>query len=299
MPDERLEIYLEARPRLLRHAYRFLGSASEAEDAVQEAWLRYAEAARVEEGAAFLTRIVGNLCLDRLRSAQHLRERYVGPWLPEPLVERVGATETPNDAALDISYAVMCALERLSPLERAALFLHDLFDMSFDEVSLAIDRSPATCRKLASRARQALKSEKPRYPASEADLARFEAGFVSAIRTGDISALMAVLSADVELIPDGGGKVSAANRIVAGARAVARLLVGLAGLPGSADLRVEKAMVNGGQGLVIWRDGSIEQVMGFDVDDDGLIDAIYEVRNPEKLEHLQPEHTRNTPPDMH
>ncbi|WP_035871101.1 RNA polymerase sigma factor SigJ [Cucumibacter marinus] len=299
MPDERLETYLGARSRLLRHAYRFLGSASEAEDAVQEAWLRYAKAECVEDGPAFLTRIVGNLCLDRLRSAQHRREHYVGPWLPEPLVERAGTTETDYDAALDISYAVMCALERLSPLERAALFLHDMFDMSFEEVGAAIDRSPATCRKLASRARQAIRAEKPRYPASEADLARFEASFVAATRTGDVSGLMAVLSADVELIPDGGGKVSAANRIVVGARAVARLLVGLAGLPGSADLRFEKAWVNGGQGLVIWRDGSIEQVMGFDVDEEGLIGAIYEIRNPEKLEHLQPAPADGTGADMH
>ncbi|MBE0694616.1 MAG: RNA polymerase sigma factor SigJ [Aquamicrobium sp.] len=282
----RLSAFLAERKRLLRLAYRYLGSVSEAEDAVQDAWLRFAAAAdQPDHAGRYLSRIVTNLCLDRLKAAQARRERYVGPWLPEPLVEAAGAVEPDtSDAALDISFGVMRALERLSPLERAALFLHDLYDLSFEEVGETLKRSPAACRQMASRARRSLRQGSARFQPSEADVARFVAGFAETARTGDVEPLKKLLAADVDFVSDGGGKVTAALNVVSGADKVARFLLGLARKSvAQASVSILPVAINGGPGLIVRVDGRIDHTMAFSVDGNGAIAAIYVVRNPDKL----------------
>lgn len=283
--DPRLTAYLGERHRLARLAYRYLGSASEAEDIVQDAWLRFAGVDAPEDAPRLLSRIVTNLCLDRLRSAQARRETYVGPWLPEPIVERVGAVEPDtNDAALDISFSVMRALERLSPLERAALFLHDLYDVPFDEIAETLKRTPVACRQMASRARRMLKQEQSRFPTSNEDVARFVAVFEKAMRGGDIEPLKALLAADVEYVSDGGGKVLAAINVLLGSEAVAKFMVGVARKnPDPVHTVVAPAVINGSPGLVVTIAGKVEQTMSFEVNAHGAILGVYVVRNPEKL----------------
>jgi RNA polymerase sigma-70 factor, ECF subfamily len=282
--DERLAAYLGERKRLIRLAYRYLGSASEAEDAVQDAWLRFAEAEAPEDAGRYLSRIVTNLCLDRLKSASRRRETYVGPWLPEPIVAQAG-TVAPEagDAALDISFGVMRALELLSPLERAALFLHDLYDVPFEEIAETLQRSPAACRQMASRARKMLQQGNPRFHPRESDVGRYVASFTEAARTGSIEPLKRILARDVELVSDGGGKVPAAPNVIEGFEEVARFLVAVAQKQKDLDLEVEPVGVNGEPGLMMIAAGKVVQTMGFSIDENGDINGIYVVRNPDKL----------------
>lgn len=283
--DIRLAGYLAERKRLLRLAYRYLGSVNEAEDVVQDAWLRFSEAAQPDDAGRYLSRIVTNLCLDRLKSAAKRRETYVGPWLPEPIVERAGTVEPDvGDAALDISFGVMRALERLSPLECAALFLHDLYDISFDEIAETLKRSPAACRQMASRARKTLQQGNPRFQPSEQDVGRFLAGFAEAARTGDVGPLKQILAADVELVSDGGGKVLAALNVLSGFERVARFLVGVARKnPDPEHSEFRFASINGEPGLMLVIAGRLEQTLSFSLNESGEIAGVYIVRNPDKL----------------
>lgn len=280
-----LDAYLAARPRLIRLAYRFVGSMTEAEDIVQEAWLRFADAKAVQHPDRYLSRIVSNLSLDRLRSAQHRRETYVGPWLPEPILAAADmVTQTdPSEAALDISYAVMCALERLSPLERAALFLHDLFDVPFDEVAETLDRSASACRQLASRARKTIQQDIKRFPTTEQHVDRFVAGMTEAMTTGSLAPLEKVLSDDIELVSDGGGKALASRRILRGRDAVARFFLGISRGYDPRTMSLEPATINGQPGLIIREAGAVTTTLAFGADSAGQIDGIYVVRNPDKL----------------
>ncbi len=280
--EARLAAYLQARPGLVRLAYRFLGSVSDAEDIVQDAWLRFAGAAGVADPGRYLSRIVANLSLDRLRSAQARRETYVGPWLPEPIVGQ--ADPETGDAALDISFSVMRALERLSPLERATLFLHDLYDVPYDEIAQTLQRTEASCRQLAARARRRLRADAPRFQAREADIARYVAGFAAAMQAGDVEPLKRVLSEDCEFVSDGGGKAMAALNVIRGRDAVARFILGVARKNlDLATMAVEPATVNGGPGLILREGPGLLQVMGFAIDGAGDIAAVYVVRNPDKL----------------
>ncbi|TPJ51996.1 sigma-70 family RNA polymerase sigma factor [Mesorhizobium sp. B2-7-1] len=280
-----MQAYLGQRKRLIRLAYRYLGSVGEAEDIVQDAWLRFAGADSVEDAPRLLWRIVTNLSLDRLRSAQKRRETYVGPWLPEPFVEQAASADVEtSDAALDISFSVMRALERLSPLERAALFLHDLYDVPFEEVAETLKRSPAACRQMASRARKMLRQDNQRFPARETDIARYVAGFEQAMVSGDIEPLKRLLAEDVEFIADGGGKVAAALNILVGRDRVAKFLVGAARKnPDPDHTAIRPAMINGGPGLVVSVAGAVVQTFSFALDARGSIAAVYTVRNPDKL----------------
>lgn len=291
--NRRLAAYLDQRNRLLRLAYRYLGSVSEAEDVVQDAWLRFAAADEPDDAGRYLSRIVTNLCLDRQKSAQKRRETYVGPWLPEPLVEAAGSTDTEaGDAALDISFGVMRALERLSPLERAALFLHDLYDLSFDEIAETLQRSPAACRQMASRGRKMLTSGGTRFRPSQHDVDRFVAGFAQTAQTGDLEPLKRLLAADVEFVSDGGGKARSALNVVTGQDKVARLLLGLYHkLYDPSVVGMRPASINGAAGLLIDIDGRLDQTVSLAIDQAGQIAAIYVVRNPDKLTgiHLPPE----------
>jgi RNA polymerase sigma-70 factor (ECF subfamily) len=270
------------RPTLARVAYRMLGSIADAEDVVQDAFLRWLDADRnaVREPGAFLRRVVTRLCLDRLKSVRRGRESYVGPWLPEPVVK--SAEDEPDDVTLPL----LMALERLSPLERAAFLLHDVFGLDFDEVAATIGREPAACRQLASRARTHVRADRPRYPmAPERGLEIAEA-FFAASRDGDMERLRALLAADVTVYADGGGKVPARTVPVAGRDDVVRLFARLArGFATQRSRLVRYGHVNGLPGFVTIERRDILQTTALEIEH-GCVVAIYVVRNPDKLRHM-------------
>ncbi|WP_374370600.1 sigma-70 family RNA polymerase sigma factor [Dongia sp.] len=274
------------RRRLVRVAYRMLGSMAEAEDIAQEAFLRWLGADRtgVREPEAFLTRIVTRLCLDQLKSARVTRETYIGPWLPEPIVMPESETEAQDDLTLTL----MLALERLSPLERAAFLLHDVFGLGFDEVAKAIDRDEAACRQLASRARNHVRAEKPRFPLPEGEGESIAAAFFTASRSGDVSALQAMLANAAIVYSDGGGKRLAALNPIYGIDKVTRFFAGLAAHDAFANSTfLRYVLIDGLPGFVsVEKDGMI-QTTAFDIAEDGRINTIYITRNPDKLERLK------------
>jgi RNA polymerase sigma-70 factor (ECF subfamily) len=268
------------RPKLMRVAYRMLGSVADAEDMVQEAFIRWmsADLSEVREPEAFLRRTVTRLCLDQLKSARRRRETYVGPWLPDPVVE--------EEEEEDVTLPLMLALERLSPLERAAFLLHDVFGLGFEEVAATIQRDPATCRQLAARARTHVREARPRfYVEKQRGLALAEA-FFAASRNGDMKTLGAMLAADVSLHADGGGKRPTATEPVLGFDAVMKLFETLAVLlQKNASKLVRTGFVNGLPGFItLEADGEL-QTTALEIED-GKIAAIYVVRNPDKLRHL-------------
>lgn len=284
------------RRRLLGLAYRMLGSIAEAEDAVQEAYLRWhgADRDRIAQPRAFLTTTTTRICLDVLRSARVRREDYVGPWLPEPVVDTTAlAPDAQTELAEDLSVALLLALDRLSPLERAAFLLHDVFDCPFSEVARALDRSEAACRQLASRARAHVREARPRDesaargPAGAGATAhgKLVSAFVDAARSGDVAALTSMLADDARLVADGGGKVQAALNVIEGADRVARFLasVGAKGLSDETSLRFES--VNGLPGLIVYSPDGYVQTVAFEIEGN-RIRTIYSVRNPDKLRHL-------------
>lgn len=277
-------------------AYRMLGSRAEAEDIVQEAWLRWAEVdeAGVQHAGAFLSKLVTHLCLDKLGSATARREQYVGVWLPEPLLddEARGAwspsPEAQAEFAQDVSVAFMLALERLSPLERAAFLLHEVFELDFDEVAERMGRSAAACRQLSSRARKHVTADYARREVAEEERLRLFGAFSEAVRTRDVEALARVLTDDAVLLADGGGKVSAVPRPLHGGTLVAKTFIGFASLPTSQHWRLQAATVNGMPGCLIFDDadgGRLVQAMALapSASEPGHIGAIYIQRNPDKL----------------
>jgi len=268
------------RPKLTRVAYRMLGSVADAEDVVQEAFIRWmgADRAAVREPEAFLRRTVTRLCLDQLKSARHRRETYVGPWLPEPLVE-----DEPDD---DVTLPLMLALERLSPLERAAFLLHDVFGLGFEEVAATIQRDPAACRQLATRARSHVREARPRFQVEKAQGLAIAEAFFAASRSGDMTALGAMLAEDVSLHSDGGGKRSAATGPVFGQRIVLRLHKALAVLFRKYGSQlVQVCTINGLPGFVSREPDGELQTTALEIAD-GRVAAIYIMRNPDKLRHL-------------
>jgi len=291
-PDQSLTEAFEAqRPRLIRLAYRMLGSVAEAEDVVQDAWLRWSRAGPNQEGkegvadpAAWLVRTTTRLCIDRLRAAKVEREAYRGPWLPEPLIEPL--TEDPVERAEDVSVAFLLALERLSPLERAVFLLHDVFDEDYASVAETLGRSEPAVRQLASRARDHVRDARPRFSVSQEEATRLATAFVTAAAQGDMSRLSSLLAEDAILVTDGGGKRKAALRVMVGPADIVRLMEGIrwrgAGMQVE-DLRTVR--INGYPGLVVKLPDGPETI-AFQPGEDGLIAAIYMVRNPEKLAHL-------------
>jgi RNA polymerase sigma-70 factor, ECF subfamily len=269
------------RPRLTRVAYRMLGSLADAEDVVQEAFIRWMGADRedIREPEAFLRRIVTRLCLDQLKSARVQRETYVGPWLPEPLVEE-------EDDAEDVTLPLMLALERLSPLERAAFLLHDVFGLDFEEIATTIGRDAAACRQLAARARTHVRDARPRYRLERERGLEIAGAFFAASRSGDMTALGAMLAQDVSLHSDGGGKRPAAIRPAIGLRQVMQVHKALAilfGKYGSTLLRT--CQINGLPGFVTREADGQVQTTALAIED-GKVSAIYVMRNPDKLRHL-------------
>ena len=268
------------RPMLARVAYRMLGSVADAEDVVQEAYLRWAAADRavVRSPGAFLRRVVTRLCLDQLKSARARREEYWGPWLPDPVVE-------PEETD-DVTLPLMLALERLSPLERAAFLLHDVFGQSFDEVAETIGRDPAACRQLAARARDHVRAERPRYPVERDQGAAIAEAFFAASRSGDMTRLGDLLAEGVVLYSDGGGKRPAAGRPMIGRAEVLRAQKAIARLlAGTPPVTARFTRINGLPGFVSVEYDGLPQTTALAIED-GRIVAIYVVRNPDKLGHL-------------
>lgn len=284
------------RRRLLGLAYRMLGSMAEAEDAVQETYLRWhaADRSHVEEPRAFLMTTITRICLDVLKSARVRREEYVGPWLPDPVTDTAAlAPDAQTELAEDLSIALLLALERLSPLERAAFLLHDVFDYSFAQVADALDKNEAACRQLAARARTHVREMRPAgaipaRTASSPDDAKHAAllsAFITASRSGDIDGLKQMLATDAKIVADGGGKVAAALNVIEGADRVAAFLAGAVRKGWTDDWSVRFDTVNGLPGLLVSGPGGVVQTNAFEIEDD-VIKAIYVVRNPDKLKHL-------------
>ena len=274
------------RPRLKRLAYRMLGSVSEAEDAVQDAWLRWDRAgAGVADPAAWLVRATTRICIDRLRAAKAERAAYRGPWLPEPLIEPLTA-EDPVERAEDVSVAFLLALERLSPLERAVFLLHDVFDEDYGSVAETLGRSEAAVRQLASRAREHVQDARPRFSVDARQAQKLAAAFMAAAASADPAALAELLTEDAVMVTDGGGKRKAALRVLVGRDDILRLLAGLAWRHGMPLFeRAEAVRVNGLPGLLLHlADGP--ETIALEPGPDGRIAAIYAIRNPEKLTHV-------------
>ncbi|MEV4370066.1 RNA polymerase sigma-70 factor [Nonomuraea sp. NPDC049637] len=281
-------VFDEHRKLLFSVAYRVLGSAADAEDAVQDAWIRWSadDRSQVADPKAYLARIVSNVALQRLRSTQYQRETYVGPWLPEPILT---SADTADDVAGadSVSTAMLVVLETLSPLERAVFVLKEVFGFSHAEIAEAVERSEAAVRQVAHRAREHVQARRPRFTADRTRQRDVTRRFLAAATGGDINTLMELLSPDVTLWTDGGGKVRQALRPVVGANTVAAWFAAIGTVayqgvePG--DMRAELAEINGGPGVVFSGRGRVVATVTFDFDADGHITAIHNVANPDKL----------------
>ncbi|MEV4577462.1 RNA polymerase sigma-70 factor [Nonomuraea jabiensis] len=284
----RAEEFQGLRPLLFSLAYRILGSVSEAEDAVQETWLRF-EAAATEPRStkAFLSATVTRISIDVLRSARVRREEYVGPWLPEPLLaDPYQDPERSAELADSLSMAALVLLERLSPLERAVFVLREVFDFGFPEVASAVGRSEAACRQLAVRARRHMAAGRPRFEADRKEREELASRFFDALREGDVVGLQNLLAADVSMVGDGGGKAPQLARAVVGAQNVARLLASAFPRMALVGVTGEPHEVNGQPGAIFRdRDGKVLHTLALDVLD-GQIQTIRAVINPDKLGHL-------------
>jgi RNA polymerase sigma-70 factor (ECF subfamily) len=280
--QDMVAVFDPLRPSLVRVAYRMLGSVADAEDVVQDAFLRWLDVDRdaVREPAAFLRRVVTRLCLDRLKAVRRSREMYVGTWLPEPVVE------SSEDEADDVTLPLLMALDRLSPLERAAFLLHDVFGLDFEEVAATIGRDPAACRQLASRARAHVRADRPRYPVPRERGFEIAQAFFAASRDGEMERLRALLAADITIYADGGGKASAHGPPVAGLDNVMRLFVNFASVFAVTRSRlVRYGFINGLPGFITIEGGDILQTTALEIED-GRVVAVYVVRNPDKLRHV-------------
>jgi len=276
--------FSQARPRLVRVAYAIIGSHSEAEDVVADCWFRLVAADQdepVRDVEAWAVVAVSRMALDVLRSARVRRERYVGPWLPEPVVE---ASADPADTvtlADEVGYAILVVMEALSPAERTAFVLHDLFGLTFDEVAAIVGRTPAAVRQLASRARRHVRGQSPWPSTDAAEHRRVVEAFASAASSGDLAALIHVLDPDVVLVSDGGGLVTSARKPVLGADRVARFLLGVLAKGQGGDV-VDRVAVNGAPGFAVYQQGALVTVVSVTVAD-GRVTRLDLVRAPGKL----------------
>ncbi|WP_194836756.1 RNA polymerase sigma-70 factor [Nocardia sp. XZ_19_369] len=288
MTDRATEAFLAHRNLLFTVAYEMLGSAADAEDVLQETWLRWVdvELSQVLDQRAYLVRITTRQALNRLRTMQRRKEAYVGPWLPEPLF-------TVPDVALDVelaesvSIALMLVLETLSPTERAVFVLREVFDVGYDEIAAAVDKSPAAVRQIAHRARQHVDARRPRSVVTPSQTRAALESFQRALETGNPQALLDILAPEVVLMSDGGGIKQAARRPIMGADKVVRFVTGGLG-KNEAALSTVPAMVNGGPALLVYLDGAFDGIMSIQVEEAG-ISGVYYVRNPEKLTRVDSE----------
>ncbi|MGX1675082.1 RNA polymerase sigma-70 factor [Streptomyces sp. NPDC055400] len=285
--DTVIEVFEEHRPVLMGVAYRMLGRVADAEDVVQDAWLRWAQADRdeVREPRAYLVRVATRLAIDRLRQAQTRREAYVGPWLPEPLVTDFGPTvpDTAEAAVLaeSVSLAVLVVLESLSPLERAVFVLREAFGFPFAEIATTLERSESAVRQLAGRARKHVDERRPRFDVDPVEQRDLTERFLAAATGGDLKGLMTILAPDARLVGDSGGKSKAPLRVIESADKVGRFLLGAA-KSGGAGFTFRIVELNGGPAVLALVDGKPDSVFQVDVAD-GRVQCVYIVRNPDKL----------------
>ena len=288
--DTVTDVFEEHRPVLMGVAYRMLGRVADAEDVVQESWLRWSAAdhAQVRQPRAYLVRVTTRLAIDRLRHVQSRRESYVGPWLPEPLVTHYGPAvpDTAEQAVLadSVSIAVLVVLESLSPLERAVFVLREAFGFPFSEIALTLDRGEPAVRQLAARARKHVDEGRPRYAVDPGERRDLTERFLAAATSGDLEGLMSLLAPDVRLVGDSGGKAKAPLRVIEAADKVGRFLIGAArgGVPGGAELGVRFLETNGADSVLVLVDGKPDSLFQLDVAD-GRIADVYIIRNPDKL----------------
>jgi RNA polymerase sigma-70 factor (ECF subfamily) len=276
------------RGRLWGVAYRMLGSRADADDMVQEAYLRWhgAPTAEVRVPEAWLVTTTTRLCIDRLRQLRAEREAYVGPWLPEPLVEEAPAADATTELASDLSVAFLALLERLAPEERAAFLLHDVFDSDYDEIAAALGKSETACRQIVSRARRRVRDERPRVRVNAAARERLVESFMRAIELRDRDALLALFATDATLTSDGGGKAKAAQKVVRGGVTIARFLLGVL-RRAHARITLQKIAVNGETGVALCLDGRLLAVISLVTDGQRIL-GVYNVLNPDKLRGVLP-----------
>lgn len=285
------DVFEEHRDLLFAVAYRMLGTVADAEDVVQDAWLKWSAGDRsdVAEPKAYLVRIVTNVALDRLRSARVQRESYVGPWLPEPVLTTSDAAED-VEMAESVSMAMLVVLETLTPLERAVFVLREVFGFSYSEIATALDRSEPSVRQLAHRAREHVQARRPRFESSKEERRLATERFIDATLGGDINALMEVLAPDVTLWTDGGGKVRAARREIVGADKVGRWLAAVTSVPyvgvSPEEMTLEATEFNGVPGIVVRGPAGPIAAFAVDADDAGRVRTIHAVSNPDKLRAL-------------
>jgi RNA polymerase sigma-70 factor, ECF subfamily len=286
--DTATETFVAYRDLLFTVAYEMLGSAADAEDVLQEAWLRWVkvDVGQVRDQRAYLVRITTRQSLDRLRTMRRRREAYIGSWLPEPLLTAPDVAED-VELAESVSMALMLVLETLSPIERVVFVLREAFDASYDEIAAAVDKSPVAVRQIAHRARQHVDARRPREVASPSETRAALEAFQRAVETRDLQGLIDVLAPEVVLVGDGGGVKQAVLRPIIGAEKVIRYFLGGFGKP-EGTLTADPAMVNGNPALVVRLDGEIDGVLAIRVED-ARITGLYYVRNPEKLTRVQSE----------
>jgi RNA polymerase sigma-70 factor (TIGR02957 family) len=286
--DSATETFVAHRNLLFTVAYEMLGSAADAEDVLQETWLRWVgvDLATVREERAYLVRIVTRQALDRLRALARRKESYVGPWLPEPLLTAPDVAED-VELADSVSMAMLLVLETLQPVERAVFVLREVFDLDYDEIAEAVDKSPAAVRQIAYRARAHVAARRPRGVASPGETRAALEAFQRAVETGDLQSLLDILAPDVVALGDGGGVKHALLRPIVGVGKVARLLA-VGWWKRDAERSVELIQVNGGPGLLVRVNGEIDGVVAVRLDN-GYITGLYHVRNPEKLSHVERE----------
>jgi RNA polymerase sigma-70 factor (ECF subfamily) len=292
--EKKVEIFNRHRARLFGIAYRMLGTHAESEDILQEAYLKWhqADAESIETPEAWLVTVVTRLSIDRLRKASTERETYIGPWLPEPLV--ISAAPSPEEEvelASNLSMAFMVLLERLSPIERAAFLLHDIFDCAYADVARIVGKTETASRQLIHRARERLRTDKPRFQTDEKERAKLIKKFSAAAHAGDEKTLLALFSDDVSMISDGGGKVTAARKIIHGKNKIAHAFA-MFGIKAGGILKHSLYNINGELGVLSFYEGKVFSATTFDVED-GKISVVYRIMNPDKLkafEELDPKH---------
>ncbi|MDB6065231.1 MAG: polymerase, sigma-24 subunit, subfamily [Pedosphaera sp.] len=288
MPADTLTVFNELRPLLFSIAYRMLGTVMDAEDMVQETFIRWqgCDQANVESPKGWLSTVVTRLCINYLKSARVQRETYVGPWLPEPLVARLGVDPRENAQLADsLSLAFLVLLESLTPTERAVFVLREVFNYEFADIAPIVEKTEANCRQILARARKSVEERRPRFDASPEEAEHLIRQFDEAVRTGDLEGLLKLLAKDVVLVTDGGGKALAVLRPLLGADHVARLFIGIAKKFGGKTQVVRHAMVNGLPGYVAFEGERPVRVLVFGIRN-GLIQSLFGMTNPDKLRHL-------------
>ncbi len=284
--------FIELRPLLFSIAYRMLSSVADAEDVVQDAFLRYervlSDGVGIASPKAYLSAVVTRLAIDQLRSARQRRETYSGQWLPEPILTNDEEPDRVVERADSLSMAFLLVLERLSPVERAVFLLHDVFAFGYDEIAEIVERTPANCRQLASRARRHVEEEKPRFEPSSKARDELASRFFAAVTRGELDGLVSMLASDVVVYGDGGGKAPQWSRPIIGRDRVARLFVGMSGQMARAGVSLELRQINGQPGaLTRDRDGRVASIFVLEIDN-GEVQAVRSIINPDKLKHLGP-----------